>query len=514
MSNIDAASQASAVGVGSKNVQFGISGENLTRKGVIVGTYDPAKTSVVDNVPIQIQNEAHAGDLFGFGWPLHRLCKKYLEGSEGAGELWVIPQTETGTVADGEIAWTGTTTAAGIIYLRIANELYQIDIATGQTIEQISDAVVAFVNGVTNTPVVAAKTAVTFETTFTSKAKGLEQNNISITLNEGVDEALPAGITLATITSMLNGTTTPDIQTALDGMGTGDDSNEKYFTGMVHGYGIDTGTIDKIGLYVGLGDNFTGCYDKLVNRPFYSINCDTDPGSAALTALQVIADARLTDRANCIIGAPDEDEIPTEIAAMALGIISKVAQNNPGENYTGQPLIGVGKRSASTNRWTKNYDVRNIAVGDGISPTWVKSEQAYLQNVVTFYRPPSVPTSSNAYKSLRSISVNQDVTAKLQDLFESEAWQGISIVADASTITDSEAKKKARDVLDVQTALNNLASFFAGKGWSFDADFAQQNSTVVIRTLSNGFDINFKWKMSGEAQVYNVQSSFDINITS
>jgi phage tail sheath gpL-like len=516
MSVIDSTSQATAVGVGAKNVQFGISGENLTRKTVIIGTYDPAKTTVVDDVPIQVLNEADAGDKFGFGWPLHRLVKKYFEGSQGAGECWVIPQTETGTAADGEIAWTGTTTAAGTIFLRIANELYSISIPSGSTIEETSDAVVAFVNAVADTPVVAAKTAVTFETTFTSKAKGLEQNNIAITLNADVaaGEALPTGITAAVITDMANGAGTPDIQTALDGMGTGDDANQQYFTHLVHGYGLVTSELDKIAIYVGLGNDFTGCYSKLVTRPFTSLNCDTDPGSAALTALQVITDARLTDRANGILGVPDEDEIPTEIAAFATGLMARVSQNNPAQHFADQILTGVGKRSTSANRWTKNYSDRDIAVKAGISPTKVISEQAFMQNVVTFYRPASVPTGSNGYKSMRSIAVLQDITNKLRETFEAEAWQGISIVADASTVTDFAAKQKTRDILDVQTTLNNLANFFESKGWIFDAAFAQENSEVTIRAGSNGFDINFKWKMSGEAQIYNIQSSFDINIAS
>lgn len=515
MSVVDSTTEATAVGVGSDNVQFGVSVTNLVRKGVIIGTYDPAKTSVVDDVPIQVLNEADAGDKFGFGWPLHRLVKKYFEGSQGAGECWVIPQSETGTESAGEITWTGTTTGAGTVFLRIGNEIYSIPIVTGSVIEDISDAVVAFVNAIADTPVVAAKTATTFETTFTAKAKGLEGDNISITLNADTDagEELPVGITAAVITDMTGGAGTPDIQDALDGMGTGDDANQKYFTGMVHGYGLVTSELDKIGIYVGLGDTLTGTYAKPVTRPFYCINCDTTPGDSALSALQVITDARLSDRANVIIGVPDEDDIPTEIAAFTLGTISRIAQNNPAEHYAGKILVGVGKRSLSENRWTKNLSARDIAVKTGISPTLVQSAQALLQNIITFFRPANIPAASNGYKSVRSISIIQDITNSLRTEFESESWQGISIVADASLVTDTAAQKKVRDILDVQTTLNNLATQFEKKGWIFSASFSQTNSTVKIRDLSNGFDINFKWKMSGEAQVYNIDSSFDINIS-
>ena len=65
--------------------------------------------------------------------------------------------------------------------------------------------------------------------------------------------------------------------------------------------------------------------------------------------------------------------------------------------------------SEEADRWTKDYSVRDSAVKGGISPTRVISEQVVMQNVVTFYRPVSVPTASNAYKSMRSLAIIQDV---------------------------------------------------------------------------------------------------------
>jgi phage tail sheath gpL-like len=515
MSIIDSTSEAAAVGVGVDNVQFAIAAQNVPAKIAVTATYDPLKTSVVDEVPVRLLNEADAGDRFGFGWPLHGLIKKIFEGSNGAAEVWAIPQSETGTASDGEIAWTGTTSAAGTVPLRIGGELYSVSIPTGSTIEETSDLVVAFVNAVADTPVIAAKTAVTFETTFTSKAKGIEQDNIIISLAAGDDESLPTGLA-GVITPMSNGAGTPDIQGALNGMGTGDEANQKFFTDLVHGYGIDTGTLDKVSAYVGLGNTLTGLYSKLIGRPFTSLSCDTDPGSAALAALIVITDARKTDRANGILGAPDEEIIPTELAALATGIIAATAQNNPAEMYTGKVLTGAGGLSVSAQRWTKDYSSgRDAAVKAGISPTKVVDGTTLLmQNIVTFYRPSNVPISSNGYKSFRSIKIIQNMLFNLRLVFESEAWQGISIVADSSKVTDPVASLKARDVLDVVTELNNFSDLAEGKSWIFDAAFSKENSTVAIRTLSNGFDINYKWKMSGEAQIYSITQQFDTNISS
>ncbi len=515
MSVIDSTSEATAVGVGSKNVQFGISGGNVTRKIAAIAVFDPLITTTIAEVPLQVLNEADAGARAGQGFPLHRLIKRIFEGSEGAGEVWMIPQAEGTTVAAGEIdTAVGPATEAGNFYIRISGELYKVPVLNAATKEEATTAAVAFINLVADCPVVASQTLATFELVLTAKAKGLEGDLITITVNSGEDESTPAGLSPLVITAMTAGAGTPDIDDALAAMGVAgsDEANQKNFTHLSHGYGIDTGTIDKISVYVGEGNDFVGLYSKLIGRPFMSLTGDNTKDTAGLTALRAISDARLNDRANGILAAPDSDWNPVEIAARATGIMARISQANPAQHFAGKILSGVGA-GATANRWTADYSVRDSAVKGGISPTRVISEEVFLQNIITFYRPTSVPASSNGYKSMRSLAIIQDVLFKLRETFEAEAWQGITIVDDKSIITDFEARQTARDLLDVRTTVNNLADFFASKAWLFNATFAKENSIVLIRAASNGFDINFKWKMSGESQVYNIQSSFDTNIT-
>ena len=513
MSVIDSTSQATAVGTGSKNVQLGISGENVTRKIAAIAVFDPLITTTIAEVPVQILNEADAGTRYGYGFPLHRLIKKIFEGSQGAGEVWGIPQAVTTTVSAGKVELAaGPSTEAGAIYLRISGDLYKIDAAKAVTYENLTLAAVAQINAVADCPVVAS-TSGTFELTLTAKAKGLEGDLITITVNSGPGETTPAGLSPPVITAMTSGAGTPDIDDALDAMGTGDEANLKNFTHIAHGYGIETTTLDKISAYNGEGNDFTGLYSKLIGRPLMALTGDNLLGTAGYTALRVITDARVSDKANGILAAPDSDWNPVEMAALATGIMARISQKNPAQHFAGQILSGVGAGDTA-DRWTKDYSVRDSAVKGGISPTRVISDQVVLQNIITFYRPTTIPTASNGYKSMRSLAIIQDVLFKIRETFEAEAWQGISIVSDKSLVTDFEAKQTARDLLDVRTQINNLADFFASKAWFFDADFAKKNSEITIRALSNGFDINFKWKMSGEAQIYNVQSSFDTNIAS
>jgi phage tail sheath gpL-like len=514
-STITSSSRATAVGVGNKNLVFVLGGGNLKRKVNVVATYDPLKTSVNDEVPVEILSEADAGNRFGFGFPMHKIIEQAFAG--GATTVYATPQSEAGgaVASQGDITWTGTTTKAGTIYLRIGGKLYPVQVASGSGPEAISDAIVAFVNAIADVQVTVATTAITFETVFTAKGKGPEGDNITLTLNELDGEEFPAGIVSGVIQDMgvvVAGSGLPDIQDALDGMGTGDDANELRFTHLVHGYGLDTTTADKVSAYVGEGNDFVGCYGKLVNRPFVCVNVDTAAGSAGYTALKAITDARLEDRANIFLGCPGEKAVPTEMAGFAAGKAAIKAEINPAENIAKQIFQREGK-SVSTDRWTKNYSTgRDAAVNAGISPTRVRNETLYFQNLVTTYRPTSIPTASNAFSSARNINIITDFGAFIESVFDSEDWTGITIVKDKAKVTDSAASLKARDESDVQTQINAIIDFGVSKGWIYDGDWAKENSTFAIRSLSNGFDILINWQLPGESQVYNVQSGFDINI--
>lgn len=514
MSVIDSTSEAYGVGVGAKIESFGIASENVQSNILVAAQYDPLKTTVVDDVPQLILNEADAGDKIGFGYPGHRLIAAALKGTNGAGSVYWAPQADPGgaVAAIGEIAWSGSVAASGTISLRIANFLFSVGVAKSATLEAVSDAVVAAVNADPDTPVVATKTAVTFETVFTAKSKNAAGDLIAITLSALQGEALPTSL-VGAITAMTGGVGVPLIQDTLDAMGLNDDVNELNFTALVHNNGLDTTTIDAISAYVGDGNEFVGTYSKLVGRPFVSLQGDTTVGSAGLIALKVITDARLSDRANGILGAPDEDEIPSEIAAYATGIIGRIGQADPSKNYSGQILSGIGGRSTSANRWTNDYSSgRDFAVKNGISPTDVISAELFLQNVITFFRPANIPTASNGFKSFRSFWITRNILNTNRLTYEGPKYQGYSITSDKSLVTDFEAAQNARDLDDVRTTLNNLIDFYVSKGWIFDGDFAKKNSTVAIRSLGNGFDINLKYQETGEGQVMNIQQTFDKNI--
>jgi len=513
---LQATSLAAGVGSSVKNVQFQPTAENVPRKILIIGTYDPAKTGVVDEAPVRVLSPEDAGDQFGFGFMAHRLAEQAFQGSNGVG-TWIQPQAEAGgaVAAAGELDFTGTTgVVAGTLYLYIAGIQVPVTIATGATIEDIADAVVAAITADASLPVTAAKVAVTFEVTITAKSKGPWGNDISLDFNLGLNEALPTGVTVA-VTDMASGSGIPIIADALDALGTGDNANEEYFTDVVHGYGQDTTTLDAISTYVGAGNDFVGLYSKTVARPFRALTGDVAVGSAALTALIAISDTRKTDRANGIVSVPGSQSHPSEIAAQAIGHMARINNDRAAQSYIGVLLTGIWPGDTA-DRWTSDYDSRDTAVKSGVSPTLVQSSAVYMQNVVTFYRPDSVPVSSNGYRSMRNISILQNILYNIGLNFSQEKWQGISIVADTTRVGNTTDRQKARDISSVKDDLVALALSFEGRAWIYEAAFTieklQEAGAVTIRAGNTGFDNVLSVILSGEGGTLDTVTEFDTSI--
>lgn len=509
---LNATSKAAAVGVGVDNVQFQVAAENVPRKILCIGTYDPLKTSVVDEVAKQFLSPEDAGDQTGFGFMMHRLVTQAFAGGQGV-PVYGLMQAETGTQAAGEIDFTGTAgVLAGTLYLYIAGISVPVAITAAMTIEEIADAVVAAITAKKELPVTAVKVAVTFEVTITAKSEGPEGNNISIAFNLAVGQDYPTGVTAAT-TDMAAGATNPDISTALNGLGTGDDANEDFYTDVVHGYGVDATVLDAISTYTGAGDTKTGLYAATVSRPWRVLTGDVTAGSAGLAALVAVADARKTDRANGVIAVPDSESHPSEIAALTIGTMAFVNQSVVAQHYVGKLLTGVWPGDKGTDRWTSEFTNRDTAVKGGISPTRVKSGSVYLQNVVTFYRPDSVSVDSNGYREMVNIAKLQNMMHSMRQLFESEKWQGISIVTDVSKVTSVADRAKARDIDAVKDDLVALYTAWAAKAWIAEAGYSIDQlkiaGSVTVRTGGDGFNITTKAVLSGVGNIIDSEIEFD-----
>ena len=516
---IDQNSLANANAARALNKQFVPTANVVPRKIIAIGTFDPAKITVVPDKRVRILSAEEAGDQFGLGSVLHRMFLDLEKGSKGI-EAWVTPQDEAigAVAADGTITFDVTGVKAGTVRLYIDADEVFFNVAEGDTSDDIATKCVAAINALPNLPVTSAVDGViTDQVNIDAKMQDdYYGNNISIKFNLEIGQTLPVGMSQITV-AMSGGVGTPDIQPALDDLGTGDSANADFFTDGVHAYGLDATTLNAISLYVGEGNAFTGLYDPLIARGMRFKTGDVTPGSAGLTALIVISDTRLQDRANGVIAAPGSPNNPVAIACQTIGHIARVNNNRAEESYTGIVLEGVFPGS-DADRWTKNYTTgRDLAVKSGISPTKLEDGALVLQNVVSFYRPSNVPVKSNGYRSMRNISITQNILANVKSNFAQDVWKGITIVNDVALVSNFESRQKARDVESVKDDLVALIESFAGNAWIFDSSFSinelKKPGAVVIRGGGIGFNGLIKTVYSGEGGIFDNTVEFDTALT-
>ncbi|MHA1288295.1 MAG: hypothetical protein ACTSPB_12900 [Candidatus Thorarchaeota archaeon] len=505
-------SLAAAVGAAVKNEQFQPSALNVPRK-ILIMAIDGTTPATAPIEPVQVFSPEDTAVKFGSGKMAHRMAIKAFQGSEGVPCFVSVDGVSGAIAADGSITFTGPSTAAGSIYLYVAGDRVAVPVAKGATDAIMKADVIAAVNANTKLPLIASAGAGAGQVDLDSKSVGLWGNDIDVSLNLGLNEDLPAG-TGATILALTGGVGSPNLTNILDGLGTGDSKNEKFFTDVVHGFMQDTAVMDTISLYNGVGNDFVGLYSKIVHRPFRLLMGDTEPGvSGAVPAgLIVITDARKTDRTNGIICVPGSPNHPAEIAAQAMGGMAKINNDIAAQSYIGFILAGIIP-GAIADRWTNFYDSRDAAVKAGLSPTTVEGGAVTMSNVLTFYRPDSVPVDSNGYRSMRNISILQNILFNTALNFGQEKWKGIFIVADTTKVSNPTDRQKARDVSSVLDDWIALATSFEGHGWIFTAGFTiaelAKGDKITIRPGGIGFDSNVSVLLSGEGGILDNVVKFD-----
>lgn len=177
-------------------------------RALLIGQRRSAGT-VAELVPTRITSAAQASAYFGVGSMLHGMAEAWFA-SQQFTELWAVAldDPDGGTAASGELAFSGTATAAGTLFLLLAGRRLTVNVALGATAATVATAVAAAINARTDFPITAA--ASSGDVTVTARNTGTSGNGIDLRVNYYQGESLPAGITLA-ITAMASGAGVVDL---------------------------------------------------------------------------------------------------------------------------------------------------------------------------------------------------------------------------------------------------------------------------------------------------------------
>lgn len=173
--------------------------------------------TVAAHIPTRVSRKSDAETYFGRGSMLASMISALLDASLDV-ETWAIAQDDNGAgvAATGTLAFSGSATRAGTVYLYVAGVRLAVAAASGDTATIIGTAVAAAVNADTSLPVTAANSTGTV--TFTARNKGTNGNDIDVRLNYYDGEALPTGVT-GTVTAMASGATNPVLTSTIAAFG-------------------------------------------------------------------------------------------------------------------------------------------------------------------------------------------------------------------------------------------------------------------------------------------------------
>ncbi len=535
---INPSSLAAADGAGVQNTQFTPAANDIPRNIVIVGTFNPALAA---GITAEIAYGPYSsvtpiGATFGNGYMIHRLALALFSGlGSGGPAVWVIPQAEVAGAAatSNGFVVTGTASAAGTLALYVNNTRYAISVNSGDTPTVIGGNIVAAFVADPSCPLAGVNTAGSIATT--SLSKGPWGNSIALAVNILPGDALPGNVTCA-VTAMSGGTGVPVMANALNnGLGTLNGSNANtlpsgnWMTDLVHGYLAttttmtttlnDQTTVTAISAYNGLANASPpiGCYDHLVGKPFRCIMGDNTNSATLPAALTSFATTNNQDRTDAILSVPGSRSHPCEIAAVATGVINVRAGATSHRPYVGMILPGVEPGPSAM--WAAQYSNRDLAVKGGISPVIVQGGYVTLQNIVTFYACNSgVPVTSNGYREWANLCKLQNIIASMLTNFRSPKWQGFTIVADSTRVTDPNAKQWVRSISDVVDELVALAKLWETKAWIYNSATtinglkSTTSPAVVLRPAGDGFTAALPGILSGVGNIVDSTFNFDISL--
>ena len=481
---VDLSAVARVVGIQTifKNLRNG-SVAILPQRIAIIGQGSTAAVYSTDKQ--QVTSATQAGNIFGYGSPVHLAVKQLLPvNGDGVGTIPVtvypLADHASGVVSLGKITPTGSATSSGqfrVLVNNIRSEAFVI--GTGDTVAEACANISQAINAVLDMPVVAA--VVANEVTVTSKWKGLSANDIYIQVIGPAD----LGMTFA-VTQPTGGLVNPEVGSALNKFGT-------VWETMVLNC-LNPQDTDAFNAYSDFGE---GRWGSLVRKPLVVFTGNTDESVDTATAITKL---RKTDRTNVQLVSPGALDFPFAVAARQLARIAVTANENPPCDYGSLQATGLTP-GADGVQW--QYNVRDQAVKNGSSTVEVRDGIVTISDVITFYHPTGddIP----AYRYVCDVVKLQNIIFNLDLIFATAEWDGAPLIPDDQPTVNPRAKKPKMAVAAICRVVDSLGL----EAIISDTGFTKKNTFAQISTQNpKRLDVTTTVKLSGNTNILSVDLNF------
>lgn len=459
----------------------------------ILGEANTANQTGLTVDPIEVTSASEAGELFGYGSPIHSVMRilRPLSG-DGVGGIptVVYPQiSSVGAVATTRI-WTvvGTSTA-NTIHTVIVNgrngldfKSYDVSIAIGDTATVIAGKIRDAINSVTSAPCSASSALGVI--TFTSKWKGSTSAELNISFDLGTSVS---GISYSQTTST-DGTGTVDLADTLALF------SDEWNTIVVNTYGVSQ--FNALEVFNGVPNdvNPTGRYSGLIFKPFvaYAGSVLSDKDDLALITNNV---NRISQVTNALCVAPNSKNFTYEVAANVVLGLAPILQNQPHLDESKIVYADINLPVDGNIGDMKDYNNRDFLLKKGCSTVMVKKGEFAVQDLVTMYHPDGeFPLQ---YNYVRNLNIDFNVAYKYK-LLEELYLTGKTIVSDDQLVTVANCIKPIEWKSIVYGMFDDLAEI----GLIVDSAFSKASVAVNISTINpNRFETTFSYKRTGTVRI-------------
>ncbi len=342
--------------------------------------------------PVRVTQAAQAKALFGRGSMLAHMVERLLA-NNGVTETHAVALDDlgAGVAASGELAFSGTVTAAGTLCLYLAGRRLTVGVASGQATADIAAAVAAAVENDADLPVSAAAASSTV--TLTARHKGECGNGIDLRINHHAGESLPAGLAVS-VTAMSGGTGNPDVTDLVAALG------DEWYHVIAWPY---TDAANLSVMEAEMASRFGPM--RMIDGMLFAAARGTHAELGAL------GDSR-NSKHLCLMDGHGIPESPWEVAAAVAGTAAYHGNIDPARPFQTLVLRGI-TAPRPEDRFT--YQERNLLLYDGVATHRVDAGgQVLIDRLVTTYRKNPLGADDTSYL---------DVTTPLTLMYLRYSWR-------------------------------------------------------------------------------------------
>ena len=445
--------------------------------GVIIGMYDPAKTSTVDYVPVKVLSSDDVGNLAGFGSHAHRQALRFPASTflQGNGVYWIpVPEAPAGTAASETVTFTGTASSAGTLFFSIGGESFQVAVPNTTVADAVSSGFNDKVTALRDVAVTASASAAI--TTLTSKFKGLQGNELLVIQNPGgesQENQNPAGITVVLGESdgyLANGATDPDIEDVFFDSGGNDILGDRWYTAMTMPFTDAT----NIGYHVLSAEKRS---DPAVNRMYASYG-----GYVKNTYAQALAiPATINSEWVGTIWENRYEAPAFELAAELVGTI--LDEQNAAPNRPYKNIAIVGQYDADT--VNRRYDENDALFRDGMGYCNINlAGNLLFGDIALTRRTNDLGGDTEEWYDAVSLHSRQAKAYSIEQIFLSDKYQRGVVVDNDAPPTNVSFAIAPKDVVSELTKL--IEDLWIAYSWSKNADDILASIVAEINGINQG----------------------------